>query len=228
VIAQQLGVPVAGAALQAPADLADEAVDIDNQPAVAGAGAGLPRPLNRSAQQPVELADMPERKRPQKRSQRRRRRDPAPEQPARTARAQDIAVIDAVSAQHHRVQQRHHLAARVRATRPITTQPHPIPRERLDTKPLGERRDEHHPGIRDRPLIIEADPHAVRSDRLVILHHEGDLLPQAPAATSSRKSPAQEVILLFGPDGTRPPNRWIQAKKAAPWRVTPRASPAGR
>jgi hypothetical protein len=38
---------------------------------------------------------------------------------------------------------------------------------------------------------------AVQSDRPVILHHEGDLLSQAPAAAISRKSPAQDVILSF-------------------------------
>ena len=101
VIAQQPGVPVAGAALQAAADLTDEAVDIDNQPAVTGSGTRCPGALNRSAQQRVELTDMPERKRPQKRSQRRRRRDPSPEQPARAARPQDRAVIDAVGAEDH-------------------------------------------------------------------------------------------------------------------------------
>ena len=58
------------------------------------------------------------------------------------------------------------------------------PRERLDPQPPRERRDQHHPGVRDDPLIVELDPHAVQSDRLVILHHEGDLLTQAPAAAN--------------------------------------------
>ena len=51
VIAQQLGVAVGGALLQPPADLADEAVDIDHQPPVARAGARPPRPLQRLAEQ---------------------------------------------------------------------------------------------------------------------------------------------------------------------------------
>jgi hypothetical protein len=42
------------------------------------------------------------------------------------------------------------------------------------------------------------------------VHHEGDLLSQAPAAAISRKSPAQEVILAREPDGTDPPPRWIR------------------
>ena len=44
------------------------------------------------------------------------------------------------------------------------------------------------------------------------LHHQGDLLSQAPAARFSRKSPAQEVILLSGSDGTRLPDRWIRVE----------------
>ena len=35
---------------------------------------------------------------------------------------------------------------------------------------------------------------------------------QAPAARFSRKSPAQEVILLSGSDGTRLPDRWIRVE----------------
>jgi hypothetical protein len=64
-------------------------------------------------------------------------------------------------------------------------------------------------------LIIETDPQAIQSDRLVILHHEGDLLTAgAPAAANSRKSPAQEVILHPRPDRTTPPPRWFRAKSA--------------
>jgi hypothetical protein len=234
VVAQQLGVPVGRAALQAAADLADEAVDIDDEPAITGTRARLPRPLNRLAEQRVELADMPERKRPQERPQRRRCRDPAAQQPARAARAQHAAVIDAVGAQHHRVEQRHHLAARVGATRPIATQPHAVLRERLDTEAPGERRDEHHPGIGHRAFVVELDLHAVRSDRLVILHHEGDLPLQAPAAVNSRKSPAQEVILLSGPDGTRLPHRCrVGGRRLAPrgiadWCWSPPAAASNR
>ena len=214
-IPQQPGVPVAGAALQAAADLADEAVDVDDEAVVTRPGACLPGALNGPAEQPVELAHMPERECPQKRPERRRRRHPAAEQPARATRAQDIAVIDAVGAQDHRVQQRHHLAPGVRSARPVTTQPHPILRERLDTESLGERRDEQNPGIRNRPFVVETDPCAVQSDRLGILHHEGDLLPQAPAARHSRKSPVQEVILHSGPDGPDLPDRWIRAQPEA-------------
>jgi hypothetical protein len=78
---------VSGALLQTPADLADEAVDIDHQPPVAGAGARLPRPLECLAEQLVELAHVPERKRAQERPERRRRRvQPPSSRPVRPAR----------------------------------------------------------------------------------------------------------------------------------------------
>jgi hypothetical protein len=96
VVAQQLGVPVGGALLQPAADLADEAVDVDHQPPVAGAGARPPGALDRHPEQPVELAHVPERKRTQKRPQRRRRRQPAPKQPPRAPGTQNVAVVDAV------------------------------------------------------------------------------------------------------------------------------------
>jgi len=63
--------------------------------------------------------------------------------------------------------------------RPVPPQPHQLLRQRLDTKTLRQRRDQHHAGIADDPLVVESDLHPIRSDRLVILHHKGDLLPQA-------------------------------------------------
>jgi len=54
VVAQQPRAAVGGALLQAAADLADEAVDIDHEAIGARARAGLPRALDRPAQQRVE------------------------------------------------------------------------------------------------------------------------------------------------------------------------------
>ncbi len=147
VVAEHLGVAVRGALLQRAADLADEAVDIDHQPALARPGAGPPRACQRLAQQPVELAHVPERERTQERAQRRRRRDPATQQPARAAGPQHVAVIDAVSAERHREDQRHHLAARAARARPLGPQPHQPLRERLDPQPFRDRRRQHNPGI---------------------------------------------------------------------------------
>src|SRR3954469_497254 len=75
VVTADAGIAERGALLAAAVDLADEGVDVDDQALVAGTGARLPSARERVAQDPVKLADVPERKRPQKRPQRRRRRD---------------------------------------------------------------------------------------------------------------------------------------------------------
>src|SRR4051812_35098489 len=95
-VAERGGVAVGGALVQPAADLSDEAVDVDDEPLGAGTGAGLSGALKRPAEQRVELADMPEGKRAQKRPERRGRRDPATQQPPRAPGAQQAAVVDAV------------------------------------------------------------------------------------------------------------------------------------
>jgi hypothetical protein len=184
VVAEHARVAVGRALLEIAADLADEAVDVDHQPAVARAGAGLPRARQRLRQQPVELADMPEGERAQKRPQGRGRGQPAAEQPSRAPGPEHAAVVDAVGAQHHRKQQRHRLASRVGRARPVAPQPHQPGRQGLDSQPLGDRRDQHHPGVRDDPLIIELDLQAVQSDGRVTVHHEGGLLTAGPGCAN--------------------------------------------
>src|SRR3954451_22414336 len=99
VIAADAGVAERGALLAAPVDLADEGVDVDHQALDARTGACPPGARERIAQDPVKLADVPERKRPQKRPERRRRRDLVAEDLPGPPGAQDVAVIDAVRAQ---------------------------------------------------------------------------------------------------------------------------------
>ncbi len=70
--------------------------------------------------------------------------------------------------------------------RPLTTQPYQPLRQHLDPQPLGERRDEHHPGVRDSTLVVELDLQTVQSDRLVIMHREGDLLNSGGGWPNSR------------------------------------------
>jgi len=70
---------------------------------VSAASARLPCPGERDIENPVKLADMPERERPQKRSQRRRSHHPVPKHPRGAPAAQHVAVIDAVCAEQHRV-----------------------------------------------------------------------------------------------------------------------------
>ena len=151
---------------------------------------------------------MPEGERAHKRSQGRRRGDPAAQQPSGAARPQDIAIIDAVRAEHHREQQRDHLATGVRGPRPIRPQPDQTPRQRLDPQPLAERRDQHHPGVRNDPLVVEADLHAVQSDRLVILHHEDDLLTAGPGCREQPLKPCTGGHSSFRP-GRNPPTESV-------------------
>jgi len=154
---------------------------------------------------------MPEGEGAQERAQRRGCRHPATRQPPRLARSQDLAVIDAVRAEHHREHQRRHLAPGVRGARPVASQPDQPPRQRFDPQAFGEGRDQHHSCVRDGPLVIEFDSQTVQSDRLVIMHLEGDLLCAGSGCSIQPLSPAQEVILLSSSDGSDLPTRWIQA-----------------
>ena len=72
VIPPLVGVPVAGALLPVAIDLTDKAVHIDDESLTTWAGAGRPGPHETVSQHAVELADVPERERAQKRPQRRR------------------------------------------------------------------------------------------------------------------------------------------------------------
>ena len=123
---------------------------------------------------------MPERERAQKRPQRRRRRQPAAQQPPRAPGAQHVAVVDAVGAQHHRKQQRHHLAPGVRRARPIAPQPHQPPASASIPSRCASVATSATPASETTRSIVETDPQTVQSDRLVILHHEGDLLTAGP------------------------------------------------
>jgi hypothetical protein len=146
---------------------------------------------------------MPESESPKKRPQRRRRRQPATQQSTRATSPQNITIIDAVSAKQHREHERHHLPARIRSTRPITTKRHEPAHQLLDPESPRERRNERDPRVRNHPLIVKDDPHPVQSDRRVILHHTSDLLiPGRDSRNLSLPSPIQEVILCSPPDNT--------------------------
>jgi hypothetical protein len=99
---------------------------------------------------------------------------------------------------------RHHLAPRVRGTRPVTPQPHRPSCQRLDPKPVGERRDQRHPSVRNSPLVVEFDPQTVQSDRLVIMHHEGDLLSAGPGCSIQPLKPCTGGHSSFHAGRNRP------------------------
>ena len=105
-----------------------------------------------------------------------------------------VGVIDAVPTEHHREDQRHHLAPRVLPPRPIT---------RSDSaRPTS-------PSIPSRPASVatSATPtpattrsssnvasHAVQSERPVILHHTSDLLTPGPGCPYSLKKPCHIAL----------------------------------
>ena len=197
VVAELLGVAVAGTLLGVAMDLADEAVDVDHQSRLAGAGARLPRSAKRLVEHAIELADMPEGERAQERAERRRGHRPVPQNRLGAPGAQHVAAIDAIRAQQHRVNQREHLAPRPRRARPATQLDRPID-ERLDPQPPPHRHRKHDPGVDDHPLVIEYDIRSIRQT----VHHVDDLLLQAAVAPNDRFLPAQEVISPPNPDRT--------------------------
>jgi hypothetical protein len=209
VVAALAGVAERRPLLGAAVNLADEAVDIDDQAPVARPGARRPCPPERLAEHAVELADVPERERAQERPERRRRCDRVTEDLAGPACAQDVAVVDAVRAQGHRRHQGHNLRARARRARPVTKINSPVD-QRLDSQARRERRRQHDPGVGDRPLIIEHDRHAIQSDRPVSMHHEGDLLRGPRLPSQSVKSLLRRSFFVLR--RTEPPtHRWIEA-----------------
>jgi hypothetical protein len=117
VIPELAGVPVAGALLLLAVDLADEAVEIDHQRPVPGSRPGLPRARERDIKHAVELADMPERERPQERSERGGGHHPVPENELGRSGSEQVHVINRVRAGEHPVHQRHHFAAGQARTR---------------------------------------------------------------------------------------------------------------
>ena len=183
-IPELLGVPVAGALFLVAVDLADEAVDIDHQRPVTRPGARGPRARERLVEHPVELPDVPEGERPQKRPERRRRHHPMPQDQARAPGSQHVHVIDRVRAGQHAVHQRHHLAARQARARRPGVQPHRLVHQLLDPQPLRERRGHQQAGVADQPLLVERHAHRIEVDRPLgnvrtVMHHMGDLLLQA-------------------------------------------------
>ncbi len=94
----------------------------------------------------------------------------------------------------------------------ITAQTHEPLRERLDFQPPREARDQRNPGIRDHPLVVEGDSHAIQSGRPVIMHLQSDLLTPGPGCPYSlRKALLTRSFKVQPRMEEPPPMRWIQA-----------------
>jgi len=103
-----------------PGDLDDRRVEVDRQRLRARAGASCPRSPNDRLEGAVELAHVAEGERAQERPQRRGGDHPLPEHALRLAAAQHVGVVDRVTADKRRVDERQELAARPSRTRPLT------------------------------------------------------------------------------------------------------------
>ena len=169
--------------------LADKRIDVHDETIIARAGTRQPRAPQTLCQHSIELANMPERERPQERAQRRGCRDAMTEHRAGLSRAQHVAVLDAVRTEHHCRDQAHYFAPRVRRPRPVAEIDRLID-QRRQPQPASQQRGQHHASIRDDPLIIENDARCVRQT----LHHAGDPLVQDPQPLARPVLPAQGVI----------------------------------
>ena len=132
---------------------ADRRVDI-NHHITDRANRSRPRPLERVSVDRFELADMPERERPQERPQRRRRHHPMTQHRGGRTGAQHVRVVDVGAARDHRVGQRQHLPARSGST-DTTAKLHRLVDHRLQREPLGHRCGQQQTGVRDQIRIIE-------------------------------------------------------------------------
>jgi hypothetical protein len=176
VVAALAGIAVGGAPLLVTVDLADEAVDVDDEPPRGRARTRRPGSPQRLTEYAVELAHVPEGERAQERAERRRGHRLVAQNGLRLPGAQEVAVVDRVGARRHRVQKREHLATRPRGPRSLA-QVDRLVDQPLDPQPVRQRRRQHQPGVGDEPLVVE-----LRCERVGLgggprtVHHMSDLL----------------------------------------------------
>jgi hypothetical protein len=186
-------------------------VRVDQQLAVAGPGARLPRPGERDLGEPVELAHVPERERAQERADRRGRQHPVPEHAAGRPGPQQLNVVDAVATSKQAVDQGQDLGPRVGRARPVA-EVDQLVGGLLHAQPLGQGRGQQQPGARDRVLVIEGDIDLVEGD-VRGSHRKG-------ASDSGIMTAWQPSFsLVRGPFHNpgalnRSPHRWIQVEVA--------------
>jgi hypothetical protein len=136
--------------------LTDRGIQIDGQRLVARSSASRPRPIQDRGEETIQLADVTERERAQERATRRRCHHPMPQHLVGGTRAQHINIVDAVTPNRHRREQRQDLAARPRRTRPAA-QIDELVGCVFDTERLATHRDQAQPGVRHRVVVVEDD-----------------------------------------------------------------------
>ena len=154
-VAEDLRVAERGALLEVAGDLADRRVDVDHH-LVVGSGTRRPSAFEGVAVDSFELADVPERERPQERPQRRRGHHTVAEHRRCRAGAQHVGVIDVRPARKDRMDQRQHLPAWLGATDPAD-QTNRVIDQRPQVEPVSECRRHDQPGVGDQTVVVEDD-----------------------------------------------------------------------
>jgi hypothetical protein len=155
-VAEPVGVTVAGALLVVAVHLADGGVHIHGQRSVAGPSARRPGPGEDLAGHLVELADVAEREATQPGPNGGGRHQPVPEHAGGRPAAQQLHVVDAVPANDYGVDHGEQLAAWAGRTRSVA-EVDQLVGGLLDSQPLSERGGQQQPGRGDRVLVVERD-----------------------------------------------------------------------
>ncbi|MGH2902832.1 MAG: hypothetical protein ACRDK7_04510 [Solirubrobacteraceae bacterium] len=109
----------------------------------------------RDVEHTVELADVPERERPQEGAQCRGCHHPMPQDQAGRPGPEHVHLIDPIGAREHLVQQRHHLPTRQRRAGQPRVKPDRLVHQFLDLQTVRERRGHQQSGVADQSLLIE-------------------------------------------------------------------------
>jgi hypothetical protein len=136
-------------------DLTDDGDQVDGHGPIAGSGAGCPRPAQDGLGHAVELADVAEGEAAQEGPQRGRGHHPVAEHGRGEPGAEHVGVVDAVTADHQRVQQGEHLAARPVGTRTVAKVDQLIDGS-LDPQSLSQRGGQQQPGAGDPMAVVES------------------------------------------------------------------------
>jgi hypothetical protein len=105
-----------------------------------------------------------------------------------------------VATRGQRMDQREQLAARAGRTGPVA-QVHQLVGDLLDPEPLGQRRRQQQPGMRDRVLVVERDIDAVKND-VRGSHRKGTSGSGSMSGVATLILPGQEALFTIQPAST--------------------------
>jgi hypothetical protein len=125
--------------------------------------------------------------------------------------AQDVAVVDRIRPERHRLQQRADLATRPGSAGAIAKLDGPIDQP-LEAEPLDQGARQQHARVGDQPLVVELDRHRIgahQGPRTV--HHVGDLLTPGRRCSNQPLFACSGGHFRGGAGRIRGAVRWIEA-----------------